>query len=57
MAAHEKIRNPVPISKLATGADFRIETLSPSDANRLNMLKKAVNENGFRVLVNEDFLV
>jgi len=49
--------NPLPILKLTTGTAFSIKSLSSSQENVLNLLKKEATVNRFRVLINNKFLV
>ena len=48
--------NPVPILKLTTGDGFNIEELNKSQKEMLDVLKKEAKSNGFRILINNNFL-
>lgn len=49
--------NPVPILKLTTGKRFSLKSISSSQEDMLNTLKKEATENGFRVVINSEFFV
>ena len=49
--------NPVPILKLTTGDNFSIEKLNDEQKKFLEVLKKEAKTNGFRILINKEFLV
>jgi len=49
--------NPIPILKLTTGIGFSIRPPSSSQEEILNLLKKEAKTNGFRVLINDEFIV
>lgn len=48
--------NPVPILKLTTGAGFEIDSLSKSQKEVLEKLRKESETNGFKILINESYL-
>ena len=47
--------NPVPILKLTAGEGFSLNSLSPSQKNRLTNLKQEAETNGFRIIINDGF--
>ena len=49
--------NPVPILKLTTGKGFSIKSLNNKQKELLETLKKEAKTNGFRILVNKNFIV
>lgn len=51
-----KSLNPVPILKLTTGNNFSIEKLNDIQKKLLEILKKEAKTNGFRILINKEFL-
>ena len=53
----EKDYNPIPILKLTTGRGFNTKLLKESGKELLDLLKKEAQSNGFRVLINDRFLV
>jgi hypothetical protein len=53
---NDKNYNPVPILKLTTGENFNIKTLTKSQKEMIDLLKKEAETNGFRILINENFL-
>lgn len=48
---------PVPILKLTTGKGFSIESLTEKQKGLLDTLKKEAKTNGFRILINKNFIV
>jgi hypothetical protein len=50
----DKNYNPIPVLKLTTGGEVKIDQLINT---RLSLLKKEAEINGFRVLINDRFLV
>jgi len=48
--------NPIPILKLTTGDEFDINSVSVSQENALRNLEKEAKANGFRILINDQFL-
>lgn len=48
--------NPIPILKLTTGSTFRVESISKLQKEVLDKLKKESETNGFRVLLNTQYL-
>src|SRR3989344_4831444 len=48
--------NPVPILKLTTGDNFSIEKLNDGQKKLLEFLKKEAKTNGFRILINKEFV-
>lgn len=48
--------NPVPILKLTTGSRFGIELLNKYQKELLALLKQEADTNGFKVMVNKQFL-
>lgn len=49
--------NPIPILKLTTGEKISLESLSDSQETMLNSLKKEATVNGFRVVINGEYIV
>jgi len=48
---------PVPILKLTTGKSFSIETINNKQKELLDTLKKEAKTNGFKILLNKNFIV
>jgi len=46
--------NPMPILKLTTGSDFRIESLNETQREMLNLLKQESIANNFKIMINKD---
>lgn len=46
--------NPMPILKLTTKNDFDIKTVSKSEEEMLNLLKKEADSNGFKIRINNN---
>lgn len=51
-----KIYISMPILKLTTGSNFRLEDLNKSNRNILSLLQKEAKANGFKVLINYNFI-
>ncbi len=49
--------NPVPVLRLTTGNEFKESLLSKAKAVFLNLLKKEARHNGFRIRINDVFIV
>lgn len=47
--------NPVPVLKLTTGESFSLNSLNHSQQNRLTILKREAETNGFQIIINDDF--
>lgn len=47
---------PVPILKLTTGERFGLESISSPQKDMLNTLKREATVNGFRVVINSEFV-
>ena len=45
---------PIPILKLTTSANFKINNINASEKETLNLLKKESDTNRFKILINED---
>ncbi|MBI2045423.1 hypothetical protein HYT23_05165 [Candidatus Pacearchaeota archaeon] len=48
--------NPIPTLKLTTGEEFKLETINKPQKIVLEFLKKEAKTNGFRVLLNKEFI-
>ena len=48
---------PVPVLKLTTSNEFREDLLSKAKLNFLELLKKEAKHNGFRIKINDRFIV
>ena len=48
---------PVPILKLTTGKGFSLESAKDKQKELLETLKKEAKENGFKILLNKDFII
>ena len=53
----ERDYDPVPVLKLTTGKGFRLNSLNRSQKNRLMNLKWEAETNGFRIMINDGFLM
>lgn len=51
-----KTFNPVPILKLTTANTFKLEDINESQKEMLEILKKESKINGFKIMINEDFV-
>ena len=47
---------PVPILKLTTGKNFKLEDLNKSNRNILSLLQKEAKTNGFKILINQSYI-
>jgi len=48
--------NPIPVLKLTTGSGFRIELSNTEQQRKLDDLKRESKTNGFKVLLNSQYL-
>ena len=49
--------NPVPILKLTTVDNFKLQDINKSQKEMLEVLKKEAKTNNFRILLNKDFII
>lgn len=49
--------NPIPVLKLTTNSRFNEKLLSKSKRNLFNLLKEEAKHNGFRIKINDTFIV